>query len=504
MQNIRWTSLDIRIYAVLASLLISIGDRIHPALLNNDAYTYIRTADIYLNEGASAAVAHYTWAAYPILIGTVSRVLSLDLINAGFLLNAVFFALLTYAYLSIVREIRDSRLLLVLAAITILVFPSVNEFRTDLIRDNAFLALTMTAFWQFVRFWQTRRFREVVKFTLLLLLASAFRIEGILYLLCTPLILLCDSERSVGQRLRAFGQLERLGIVFLLASAVALLVTGHNVFQMGVDFVSTYIPFIQDTLFPPREKAIAIATALFNDFAADFTKEYVLPILIFSLLTVIAGNFFQGFGGVFLSVLIYGLVKRLTAVPRHVWLPMMAFMLVNGVILFVFVFFTRYLTSRYTLVLCCVLSLLIPVILQRALEQAEAIGKQRMATVIVGLLLVYCALAAYVRFGADNSYYRAATDWILSNSAADTPLLTNAMSVAYDSGRVPAYDEVQRNIPEAAIDSAAPGTLLAVDMTYIMAEILERELRASRVELLQEYFNEEDLKFAIYRRSGRP
>ena len=123
--NFNWRQVDIRIYAVLASLLISTFTILVPQYANDDAYTYIRTAEIFSNDGFSAAFQHNSWATYSILI-SLFGLLGIKIFTAAYLVNALFFALLVFAFISIVKEIDDSESLLVFAAVSILVYPELN------------------------------------------------------------------------------------------------------------------------------------------------------------------------------------------------------------------------------------------------------------------------------------------------------------------------------------------------------------------------------------------
>ena len=71
MSQFNWRQLDIRIYAVCASLMISLFTILIPDTLNDDAYVYIRTAGIALDDGIAAAFQHYSWATYSLLIAAV-------------------------------------------------------------------------------------------------------------------------------------------------------------------------------------------------------------------------------------------------------------------------------------------------------------------------------------------------------------------------------------------------------------------------------------------------
>jgi len=93
------THLDVRILGALISLLVSFFTLLNPSLPNDDAYAYIRTAEIALSDGINAAIQHYSWAGYSLLIAFVSKA-GIDLLTAAQLINAFFLSLLVYSFIS--------------------------------------------------------------------------------------------------------------------------------------------------------------------------------------------------------------------------------------------------------------------------------------------------------------------------------------------------------------------------------------------------------------------
>ena len=183
--NLDWREHDIRWIAVAASLVLSIFTLLVQEIPNSDAYTYVRTAEIFLAEGIVAAYQHYSWATYSILIGIVSAT-GLDVFSAGLLVNAMFYAILVYAFLSIVKETNSSEPLLAIAAVCILVYPQLNEYRGLLIRDIGFWALSLVALWQQLLYAKTQSTRSAIIFCASLILATSFRAEAFAYLAFAP------------------------------------------------------------------------------------------------------------------------------------------------------------------------------------------------------------------------------------------------------------------------------------------------------------------------------
>ena len=148
MSKSNWPLIDTRFLAVFASLVVSFLILFIEDAPNDDAYAYIRTAEIALTDGIGVAIQHYAWVSYSLLIALVSQ-FGTDLLTAAYIINSLFYALLIYSFVSIVRMIDDSNLVVILAALCILLYPQLNEFRFDVIRDVGYWALSLFALWQF-------------------------------------------------------------------------------------------------------------------------------------------------------------------------------------------------------------------------------------------------------------------------------------------------------------------------------------------------------------------
>ena len=166
--------IDIRISAVVVSLLISLITILFPDTPNDDAYVYIKTAEIFLAEGPLAAFKNYAWASYSILTAFFSQ-LGFSLFTAAFVINALFYALLVHSFLSIVKLIDDSRQVMLLAALCILLYPQLNEYRYLVIRDVGFWALSLFSLWQLLLYDMNRAIVHAITFSLALMIAATFR-----------------------------------------------------------------------------------------------------------------------------------------------------------------------------------------------------------------------------------------------------------------------------------------------------------------------------------------
>ncbi len=493
-----WRQYDIRWIAVAASLVLSVFTLLLQEIPNSDAYTYVRTAEIFLADGIVAAYQHYSWATYSILIGIISSI-GLDVFSAGLLVNAIFYAVLVYAFLSIVKEVQDSQTLLVIAAISILVYPQLNEYRDLLIRDIGFWALSLTALWQYLLFAKTQSLPRAITFTACLLLAAAFRAEAFAYLAFTPLALLFDTRFEVTARrklvLRMYAVVATLSIVLLLFLALM----GLNVAQLFVEFASIYEPFISGNFTLNDEERALLGSLLFTEYAATFSREYIEVFLLAGMISILLANLFAGVGGPYLLILIVGLFRDRLHLDRRVAAPVILYLCVNFVILLGFIIVTRYLSSRYAMLMCILLVLLVPFIVLHALQSAAASGRKRL-TYLFAIFFTYCAIDAYYSFGESKTYVRDSIEWIAQNTADSANLVTNNHAIAYFSGKVEDYDLVQRNLTEEEILSSAVGDTIAAELTFETTKLLETNSIAGKLELLEYFPDSETPRIALYRR----
>lgn len=490
---------DIRVYAVIASLLISLVIFLFPEAHtpNDDAYTYIRTAEIFLTDGLAAAFQYYPWASYAVLIGLTSN-LGLDLFSAAQLINAVFFALLVFSFISIVREMHTSRLILLLAATVILLYPQLNEYRAYVIRDIGFWALALLALWLFLLYARTGLLQYAIGFCATLLLATTLRPEALLYLLVIPFALLFDPrfERQVCQR--RFLLLASLVAGIGLFAPIALTLGGVNVISLLIEFVSVYQPFFVNTFAPEPAQALAVGDVLFGEHAAAYSREYIPMFMAAGLFTILLANLFNGIGGPFFWVLVYGAFQKQLRITRAVALPVFLFMLTNAVVLLGFLFVTRYLTSRYAILFSLMLALLIPQLLAYYLENKSA-PRRRIARVVLGIFLAYCAIDAYITFGDRKRYVFDAIEWVAQN-ADDGALLTNNHAVAYRSGKVENYDKIERNLTATDILQTTPGDLVVIEMNFPMEKLLDSPGLAGVLERVVAFTDDEEERLLILRR----
>ncbi len=498
-----WQQYDIRLLAVGISLLISIvamlAALLFPVLPNNDSYTYIRTAEIFREEGLAAAFQHYSWASYSVLIALLGN-LGFSLVTSAHIINGGFYALLVYSFISIVKEIDESKHLLLLAAVSILVYPQLNEYRSYIVRDAGFWALTIFSFYQFLLYSREQSLIRAIAFCSTLLLAATFRAESIIFLGIVPFALLFDARYDkLHQRknfLRLYAIISGLGVAALLLVTLA----GFNVLTLFTNFISVYLPIISTTLSPSPELAAELSALLFSEHAAFFSQEY-LPIFVAAgLLAILIANMYNGIGGPFLIILLIGVFSKRVQlkIGEHVSKPLSAYLLVNFAVLFLFIFLTRYMSSRYTMIFSILLVLYVPFIAYQLLTAASTRRKQLI--IFMSLFFTYCAIDSYVSFGDRKDYLFDSIDWIADNADKSVALNTNNPGIAYSSGMVENYDLLIRRFDLAQIEAANSGDLFVIEFDFTLRQFFNSAEVAPHLKLLQNFPDDGDPQLSIYER----
>ena len=515
---LNWLRQHPRIFALIGSLLIagyvlSLGER-----PNDDAYTYVRVADIMLHEGLAAAYAYYPWATYSVLFAHFILI-DLDLFTAGRVLNALLYALLSVSFVSVAGELVRSAepkrrsAILFLAAVTVLLYPQLNEYRSMLIRDVGYWAFMLLGLQQLMiavrmparssQFW----FR-LLAFFVALLFAFAFRAEALGYLIVTPL-LFCfvrdhREKRRVGDALRVSLALGALGILALAACLAA----GVDMLALLGRFVATYAPFIEATFSPDETQRAALSGVLFGEHAEVYSGDYLPVFLIVGLLSILAVSMTSAVGLPYLTVIGLALAKAwrdrhqrrsgglasTLGVEKNALILVTGFALINLGILIGFVLVTRFVSARYGMLISLLVALLIPLLLYRALE---AMRGRRIGVAVV-LLFVYCLIDSFVSFGERKTFLEDSIDWVKSNDTT-APLMTNNHTLAYASERVEAYDKTPRYFSLQTLRETSRNTLLVIELNTQMRETLQQLVENGEAEGVIS-FPAQSPRIGIYRR----
>jgi len=274
---------------------------------------------------------------------------------------------------------------------------------------------------------------------------------------------------------------------------------GINVFESLSQFFSVYLPFVDATLNPDPERNAQISRLLFGDHAAIFSSEYLPAVFSLGLLAILFITFFNGLGAYF-WILAYGLWQRQIDLQQLSQRPLLAAMLINAIILIVFLYLTRYLSSRYAILLCLLLATQVPIVVLEVLERTTNSRWRRPATGALFLFCIYCFFDAYTSFGDDRDYLLDAAAFAAAEAGSTGAVITNNHSIAYFSGLVQNYDEVPRAPSEETVLATGPEDVIVLEMVPELADLLGNEDLRRQFRLQASFPDSDDPIIQVFRR----
>ena len=226
------TKSDPRVWAVLASLLISL---VISSLffINNDGIFYLLAAEDVLLHGSAATHVGLKWPLYPLLIAGLSYVTHLPLTASALIWQAFFQVILVISFINIVRVLGGNKTIQVLAAAVIILHPTLNEYRSLIIRDFGYWAFLLTGFYYLLRYSQYPSWGNVLAWLFSVGLATLFRIEGVVIIALSPLLLFFVADTSWKTKLKLSFNLYLPWLVVACAIVLFLLFKHQNLSAFG-------------------------------------------------------------------------------------------------------------------------------------------------------------------------------------------------------------------------------------------------------------------------------
>ena len=502
--NTNWQSsfntskFDIRIVAVLISCALSLYAVIfEPTRLNADAYTYIKAAEIFIEQGTVAAFDHYLWAGYSIFLGYAHQLLGIGIVRSALLLNTIFYALIVYSFISIVMEIRVSRKLAVIAAITILIYPQLQEYRYMITRDPAYWGLCLLALWRFILFTKYHLFKDAIVFTLSTLVAASFRPEGLVLLFLLPVSLLFNQGVTKELRRTRFLKMQLFSFLSLLVLIGITGLAGVNLVGNLLGVFDIYAQFVT-TLGESNE---TVSQVVFSDHARAQSGDFIELFLTAGLVGILLVKIMEGLTYPYLLVILYGLRNQFSKIPQYCWLPIITYLLITVSTLLGFILVTRFLSTRYTMLFSLVAILFVPVIIATAYEKLRITDSFKSLKWLMSLLIVYSCIDTYISFNSSKSYYLNAASWLTENVNRSTTLVTNSQYLAFESGIISNYDKVAEEFFIRDLEDFSAHTVLIFKTRPELDQWLQQGVKDGLLTLEAEFSDDDEPKIVAYQRT---
>jgi len=462
-------------------------------VLNDDAYQYLRAAELFNSDGIHAVFARYNWFNYSILIALLNKVLPGGLLASAHVLNMLLQTLLMTTFVRLSQRLNGGRRIAWLAALVLLAYPQLNEMRFTLVRDFGFLAFTLLSLEFLLLVRDSGRWQHAVLWTLAISLAAVFRLEALLLAAVAPLALLGNGNNRK--------------VVLLYAAMLALaLVATIACALLQVDLLAQmqfayryYLPPLFDLPSLLTQQSHALRQLLFthDNFPGYHSTAHELVILLFAYGYTVLANLAQALSFPVTVLLLHALWRGWLR-PADGWRgPLAVYGFGSLLSLGAFVCIMHFLTARYALLLSLLLLLLVPGVLNRWIEHAQAQRSQRRYLLIGWFFVVYFFTDSLISFGYSTAYLPQALAFLQTSDTQSSALVTNNLYLAYGSGRIKEYDQSDIAVSEALAKVQSGNTLA------LMLRASEQEARMlleqdQRLSLAQRFGNKRGDEVRIY------
>lgn len=423
---------DALVYYVagLLSLLLSIWIVLRESVINPDAICYLSSAEIFGKSGLHAAMnfcPQARWPFYSILIYATGSLTHLSFTNAAYALDALFTLITVLSFIAIVKTLGGEKRVLWLAALTILTAHEFNSVRMDIVRDHGFWAFYSLSILFLLRFMKQTHWFDALLWSVSLIVATLFRLEGIFFLLLLPFITFFKSDQSIAKRSREFLLLNMpLMITCLMISAWLV---GHQdqslktfgrvtevIFQLQHGWQLALNQFVHTS-------TLIAHTLLTNASASDASLVSIVLFTSWYLINVVCNVSL-----IYLLLFLYAWRSRALPLAQSAFVVLCGYLVVNLLTTSSFFAENLFLAKRYLIALSLVLMLWVPFALDKMMQM-----KKHRFIYLSSFFILISAVGGFFQFGHSKNYIYQAGNWLASNVPANATLYSNNLQLMYYS-----------------------------------------------------------------------
>lgn len=409
---------------ILANLVLSFWCLSLDPVINFDGVIYISIAELFLQGDYDAALEHYNWPFYSIIIAATAKLFMLEPETAALAFNSLMAVSLTLAFVSIVGQLSNhNRRIVLIAAIVIVLFPSISKYRSFVIRDFGYLSCYLWSLYFLFRYCTSFNKVHIAAWLTFAGLSSLFRFEGILFVLIAPYFLFLFSAKKVSHRRTLIGVFSTL---IAICSIALLYWYVHEKYMDSVEVARQAGKDINGLV----DLFVANMQQRLGEQPVNFIN---VSGLVLSNLGNVAGEIIRRMAVFYLIYVIYAYAKKLSLrheLQRRIW---HVYVLANLALLIGFSLSNNFFVSRYALATVLTLMILAPFAIDHLFTRR---GKARIGVIIGTILLLFVSLEG-LDVRTDKQYIKAAGQWVAENVEQDASVYSNNKLAIYYSKREP-------------------------------------------------------------------
>lgn len=415
---------QVRLGLAILSLLLSVMAFYRDALMNSDGILYMNMAKAYLSGGLAATAKLYDWPFFSILVAWIHQISGLALERVAQIINTVFFVVFTDAILLVSSRIIGNSKQLVIAAIFILCFITLNDYRPYIIRDIGYWALITLSLYSMMKFISQPTWINAIAWQLFTSIAFLFRVEAIAIFVLLPLVTF--TQFPIREALKNNLKLYSGGIV-ISCLAVGLLLHQHG-FTAAFGKATDVLHFLNiDLLFDRFERKSGLLGEVLGKWSKDDGGTVLASGLIFMFLMKILTGLSIGYIGIYLYSIYKAEPARTSSSGFH---PVLIyFAIINILVLLTFLFSSYFVSTRYAVVLLvALLIMMLPRLSQFVVLQLER--KHYTSVCIVGVILIL-GLVDSMTSSVTKGYIKETAIWASQHLPENSTAVTDDIFIEY-------------------------------------------------------------------------
>lgn len=481
---------------IVASILLSVWIIAFHPTINKDGILYLLTAKDYLEGGFRQAFSTYFWPFYSIAFAILHQVTALPLHYAAYIVSMACFSVISYAFVSIVREFGGDRRVQFLALLIVLFQPIVSDYRASIVRDPAFYAFMLLALLETIRFSKIPSTKSQLKWFGYVVIAFLARPEMLLIAVITPLGLFLCSQGGIRERFNAAIRISLLP--FLIGAALFFL--GLNFYpemldraKPAADIVRYSSKFVE--LYAQMSNtADAVSLELFKYTSTDDAIYGVYS----ASLTVLGVNIVRAITPIYALVLfIFWFNNIRLPIENNSRRLVQMYAVTIFSYLALFIFSNGFMLERYCFQIMFLFLLFVPFCVDNLLTRY---GSKRYVWILFYLVLSGYVLDTTINSDSKKAYIDDAAEWIKNSKEADGLLITNIPHIAYfgQSGDAQSYGaEMEDN--EIWVSDWLSGYLYALKVKAGLEEAARMVITAKNSEVVKEFVNKDGDRVVIFK-----
>lgn len=391
------------------------------------------------------------------------------------------FSAASVSFVFVVRSLTQHKAAAWVAVVLIAIYPGFNEWKSAIFRDSAFWACSLMALGMLLRFDRDRRPIFIVFWLVFQSCSLLFRLEGVAFF-WLPVLFVKDLKWAHISSVKGPASL----IAVLLATlALLFIIFGGNVFGgTGIlDGVTSRALALSGNL---DQSSDTLISSILNKHSDQHATGFLLAGFIYLNIAAIL----KGLGFLAIALMVIGTGKNQPAekLPLVFWASIATWC----ALLFLFTIESKFMTERYTTLLCLLLMAWGVVNISRLSWSPKA---KSLTSVVLALLLF---IDSFISFGYSKQFILDAKSWIQENTSKEAVVLSSRRGFTYDVQRF-ADNTLLRPSPHELTKQASKRKVSFDYYVEFVHKGKPSAVKNTQLNLIKQFSNQEGYRALVYK-----